>query len=42
MDKTTPKYVRRQYLVAKKFQLKYVGRILLLMLLTAALCSCVV
>lgn len=42
MDKIAPKYVRRQYLVAKKFQLKYVGLILLLMFLTAALCSYVV
>ena len=39
MDKTAPKYVRRQYLVAKKFQLKYVGLILLLMFLTAAFFS---
>src|SRR3989338_650465 len=42
MDKTAPKHVRRQYLVAKKFQLKYVGLILLLMFLTAALCSYVI
>lgn len=33
---------RKQYLIAKKFQLKYVGLILLLMFLTAALCSYVV
>lgn len=37
-----PKFKRKQYLVAKKFQLKYVGLILLLMFLTAALCSYVV
>jgi len=32
-------YRRRQYLVAKKFQLKYVGLILLLMYITGLLCS---
>jgi len=37
-----PKFKRRQYLVQKKFQLKYVGLILALMFLTAALCSYVV
>ena len=37
-----PAYKRKQYLVAKKFQLKYVGLILLLMFLTAAMCSYVV
>ena len=37
-----PKFKRKQYIVAKKFQLKYVGIILLLMFLTAALCSYVV
>lgn len=42
MEPKTQKYVRRQYLIAKKFQLKYVGIILLLMFLTAALCSYVV
>ena len=36
------KFKRKQYLVAKKFQLKYVGLILLLMFLTAALCSYVI
>ena len=39
---TRPKFKRKHYLVAKKFQLKYVGLILLLMFLTAALCSYVV
>ncbi len=37
-----PKIKRKQYLVAKKFQLKYVGIILALMFLTAALCSYVI
>lgn len=37
-----PKFKRKQYLVAKKFQLKYVGLILLFMFLTAALCSYVI
>lgn len=37
-----PKFKRKQYLVAKKFQLKYVGLILLLMFSTAILCSYVV
>src|SRR3989338_11420234 len=36
------KYVRRQYIIAKKFQFKYVGLILALMFATAALCSYVV
>ena len=36
------RYKRTQYLVAKKFQMKYVGLILVLMLLTALLCSYVV
>ncbi len=36
------KFKRKQYLVARKFQLKYVSLILLLMFLTAALCSYVV
>ena len=36
------KFKRKQYLVAKKFQLKYVALILLLIFLTAALCSYVV
>lgn len=40
--KNIAKFKRRQYLIAKKFQLKYVGIILLLMFLTAALCSYVV
>jgi len=37
-----PKFKRTQYLVQKKFQLKYVGLILALTFLTAALCSYVV
>lgn len=36
------KFKRRRYFVAKRFQLKYVSLILLLMFLTAALCSYVV
>lgn len=36
------KYRRTQYLVAKKFQLRYVGLILLLVSLTAILCSYVI
>jgi len=42
MANNQKRYVRKQYLVAKKFQLKYVGLILLFMFLTAALCSYVV
>lgn len=42
MERQVRKYKRKQYLVAKKFQLKYVGLILLLMFATAALCSYVV
>jgi len=42
MERKAPDYVRKQYFVAKKFQLKYVGLILLLMFMTAALCSYVV
>lgn len=42
MDNKIKGYKRKQYLVAKKFQLKYVGIILVLMFLTAALCSYVV
>ncbi len=44
MDAQTarPKFRRKQYLILKEFQLKYVGIILLLMFLTAALCSYVV
>jgi len=41
-ERKSAKIKRKQYLVAKKFQLKYVGLILLLMFLTAALCSYVV
>lgn len=37
-----PKFKRTQYFVAKKFQLKYVGLILLLMFATAIMCSYVV
>lgn len=37
-----PKFRRTHYFIAKRFQLKYVGLILLLMFLTAALCSYVV
>lgn len=37
-----PKFKRKQYLVQKRFQLKYVGLILALTFLTAALCSYVV
>lgn len=36
------KYRRKQYLVAKKFQLKYIGLILLLVFLTVAMCSYVI
>lgn len=36
------KYRRKQYLVAKKFQLKYVGMILLLVSLTAIMCSYII
>ncbi len=35
-------YKRKQYLIAKKFQLKYVGMILLLVSLTAVMCSYVI
>lgn len=38
----TVKYRRTQYLIAKKFQLKYIGLILFLVLLTGVLCSYVV
>lgn len=41
-EMSKPMFKRKQYLVAKKFQLKYVGIILLLMFLTATLCSYVV
>ena len=37
-----PRLRRKQYLVAKNFQVKYIGLILLLMFLTAAMCSYVV
>ena len=37
-----PRFKRKTYLVSKRFQLKYVGQILLLMFLTAALCSYVI
>jgi len=35
-------YRRKKYLIAKKFQLKYVGMILLLVTLTAVMCSYVI
>jgi len=41
-EMTRPMIKRKQYLVAKRFQLKYVGLILALMFLTAAFCSYVV
>ncbi|MDP3791788.1 MAG: methyl-accepting chemotaxis protein [Candidatus Omnitrophota bacterium] len=37
-----PRYKRKQYIVAAKFQLKYVGLILILVFLTGILCSYVV
>ena len=37
-----PKFKRKRYLVAKKFQLRYVGWILLFMFLTAVLCSYII
>ena len=40
--KLIKKFKRKQYLIVKKFQLKYVGLILLLMFLTAAMCAYVV
>jgi len=42
MESQVKKYKRTQYFVAKKFQLKYVGMILALMFLTAAMCSYVI
>jgi len=39
---TRPMIRRKQYIVARRFQLKYVGLILALMFLTAAFCSYVV
>lgn len=42
METKTKIYKRKQYLVSKRFQLKYVGLILLLMFMTAALCAYVV
>ena len=42
MMKQGATYRRTQYLIAKKFQLKYVGMILLLVSLTAIMCSYVV
>lgn len=41
-DMTRPMIKRKQYLVAKRFQMKYVGLILALMFLTAAFCSYVI
>jgi methyl-accepting chemotaxis protein len=37
-----PRFKRKQYLVSARFQLKYVGLILLLMFITAVICSYVV
>lgn len=37
-----PKFKRTRYLIQAKFQLKYVGLILLLMYITAFVCSCIV
>lgn len=42
LETIRPKYRRKQYLVAARFQLKYAGLILLLMFVTAALSSYVV
>ncbi len=42
LEKPVKSYKRTQYLVAKKFQLKYVGLILLLVFATAALCAYIV
>ena len=38
----SPRYKRKQYIVAAKFQLKYVGLILVMVFLTGILCSYVV
>ena len=37
-----PRFARKQYIVAPRFQLRYIGVILILMFATAALCSYVV
>lgn len=37
-----PKFKRKQYIVSTRFQMRYVGQILLLVFLTAVLCSYVV
>jgi len=37
-----PKFVRKQYIVSKQFQFRYIGVILALMFATAALCSYIV
>ncbi len=42
IDQAKPKFKRKQYLVSPKFQLKYSGIILLLMFITALMCSYVV
>ena len=40
--RTKPAFIRKQYLIKKGFQLKYVGLILALMFMTAVICSYVV
>jgi methyl-accepting chemotaxis protein len=42
MEKKTKAYKRKQFLVAKRFQFKYIGLLLVLMFVTALLCSYVV
>jgi len=42
MENNTAKFRRKQYFIATRFQVKYIGLILLLIFLTAALCSYVV
>ncbi len=39
IDSVKPKFKRTKYLISTKFQLKYVGLILLLMFATASICS---
>lgn len=41
-EQARPRFKRKQYIVRKKFQVKYVGIILLFIFMTAALCSYVV
>ena len=38
-DIVRPRFKRKQFIVARRFQLKYAGVILLLMFLTAGFCS---